>query len=189
MNLDKRKSLGIAAILAMLVAATHGHHFASALHLPPATWAAFMLAGFYLPRAWLFVALIAEVVLLDFLAVTGGVSAFCFSPAYGFLLPAYGALWLTGRWYATRYRFSWNTLPTLAASLLAGAALAELFSSGGFYFFSGRFTEPSLSEFSGRLLAYFPDSLQSLAFWMVLALSAHVALHVVRGSKNSLPLA
>jgi hypothetical protein len=185
MTPDNRKQVSIAATLALLVAVTHGHHFASALHLPPATWAVFFLAGFYVRRAWLFSALLAEVVLIDYVAVTaGGVSAFCLSPAYGFLLPAYGALWLAGRWYAMRYRFAWNTLPALTASLLGSVALAEIFSSGGFYFFSGRFADTSLVEFGSRLLMYFPYSLQSFAFWAGVAIAVHVAFALMQSSKH-----
>jgi hypothetical protein len=185
MTPDNRKQLGIAAILALLVAATHGHHFSSALHMPPATWAVFFLAGFYVRRAWLFALLLAEVVLLDYVALTaGGVSAFCFSPAYGFLLPAYGSLWLAGRWYAMRYRFAWNTLPALTASLLGSVALAEIFSSGGFYFLSGRFADTSLAEFGSRLLMYFPYSLQSFAFWAGIAIVVHAALTLSQSGKQ-----
>jgi hypothetical protein len=185
MTADNRKQVSIVATLALLVAATHGHHFGSALHLPPATWAVFFLAGFYVRRAWLFAALLAEVVLIDYVAVTaGGVSAFCLSPAYGFLLPAYGALWLAGRWYANRYRFAWNTLPALGASWLAGVALAEIFSSGGFYFFSGRFADTSLTEFGSRLLMYFPYSLQSFAFWMAIAVAVHVVFSLTQFTKR-----
>jgi hypothetical protein len=185
MNPDNRKQLGIAAIIALLVATTHGHHFASALHLPPATWVAFFLAGFYVRRAWVFAALLAEVVLLDYVAVSvGGVSAFCVSPAYGFLLPAYGSLWLAGRWFAARYCFDWNTLPALGASLLSSVMLAEVFSSGGFYFFSGRFADTSLAEFGGHLLKYFPYSLQSFAFWIGVAVAVHVAFALTQSGKR-----
>jgi hypothetical protein len=185
MTPNNRKQFGIAAILALLVAATHGHHFASAQHLPPATWAVFFLAGFYVRRAWIFAALLAEVVLIDYVAVTaGGVSAFCLSPAYGFLLPAYGSLWLAGRWYAARYSFNLNTLPALGASLLVSVSLAEAFSSGGFYFFSGRFADTSLTEFGSRLLMYFPYSLQSFAFWAGVTIAVHVVLTLSQSGKQ-----
>jgi hypothetical protein len=181
MTPDNRKQLGIGAALALLVAATHGHHFASALHLPPATWAVFFLAGFYVRRAWIFAALLAEVVLIDYVAVTaGGVSAFCLSPAYGFMLPAYGTLWLAGRWYAARYSFNAGTLPALGASLLVSVTFAEIFSSGGFYLFSGRFADTGLTEFGGRLVQYFPYSVQSFAFWIALALAVHIAFTLAR---------
>lgn len=181
MTPDNRKQLGIGAALALLVAATHGHHFASALHLPPATWAVFFLAGFYVRRAWIFAALLAEVVVIDYVAVTaGGVSSFCLSPAYGFMLPAYGTLWLAGRWYAARYSFSAGTLPALGSSLLVSVTFAEIFSSGGFYFFSGRFVDTSLTEFGGRLVQYFPYSVQSFAFWIALALVVHIVFTLAR---------
>jgi hypothetical protein len=182
MNLDKRHQIWIGIALGLVVAATHGHHFATALNLPPATWVVFFLAGFYLRSAWGFGALLAEVVAIDYLAVAfGGVSAFCVSPAYGFLLPAYATLWLAGRWFAKRYSFSLRALPALAVSLAASVTLAEIFTSGGFYFFSGRFAETSLAEFGTRLVQYFPHTLQSFAFWVGVALIVHVAFALVRG--------
>lgn len=183
MNLEKRYQFCVAAALIALVAATHGHHFATALNLPPATWVVFFLTGFYIRSAWGFGALLAEVVAIDYIAVAfGGVSAFCVSPAYGFLLPAYGTLWLAGRWFAARYSFSLRALPALAASLVASVSLAEVFTSGGFYFFSGRFAETSLAEFGTRLVQYFPHTLSSFAFWAGIALIVHVAFALVRGS-------
>lgn len=185
MTTDNRKQLGIGAMLALLVAATHGHHFATALHLPPATWAVFFLAGFYVRRAWVFAALLAEVVVIDYFAVNvGGVSSFCLSPAYGFLLPAHASLWLMGRWFAKRYSFSLSALPALGASLLGSVTLAEMFSSGGFYFFSGRFADTSRAEFGTRLLQYFPQSLASFAFWMGIAIAVHVALTLSQSGKH-----
>jgi membrane-anchored protein YejM (alkaline phosphatase superfamily) len=100
------------------------------------------------------------------------------------MLPAYGVLWLAGRWYATRYRFALNTLPALGASWLAGVALAEVFSSGGFYFFSSRFADTSLTEFGSRLLMYFPYSLQSFAFWVAIAAALQVAFSLTQFTKR-----
>src|SRR5258705_3999482 len=97
---------------------------------------------------WVFPALFVTAALLDFAAVTwGGVSSFCISPAYGFLVPAYGALWFAGRRYAAAYRPRWSTVLTLGGYLVVGAAACELLSSGGFYFFSGRFAQPAFSTF------------------------------------------
>ncbi len=111
----------------------------------------------------------------DYMAIAWfGVSDFCMSPAYGFLLPAYGALWIAGRWYARRRRFALSTLIPLATSVLLGAAVCEIISSGGFYFFSGRFAETSLVEFGARLVKYFPPSLESLVFWMGIAIVVHI---------------
>lgn len=175
----------IASLLVLLVLATHGHHFGTLLHLPPATWAVFFLAGFYVRRGWLFAVLLAEVALIDYVAITaGGVSSFCVSPAYGFLLPAYGVLWLAGNWFAGRYSFSAKALPALGASLLGGVTLADLLTSGGFYFFSGRFAETSLAEFGGRLMKYFPQALQSFTFWIGVAFVVHVLFALSRSGKQ-----
>jgi hypothetical protein len=170
-----RSALAIGLSLALLMAATRSHHFATALHLPDASWAVFFLAGFYLRPLWMFPALMALAGVSDYMAIAWfGVSDFCMSPAYGFLLPAYGALWIAGRWCARRHRFALSTLIPLAASVLLGAAVCEIISSGGFYFFSGRFAETSLVEFGVRLAKYFPPSLESLVFWMGIAIVAHI---------------
>lgn len=182
MNLEKRHQFWIGLTLVALMAVTRGHHFASLNHLPSASWAVFFLAGFYLRQAWVFGALLAEAALLDFAAITwGGVSSFCVTPAYGFLLPAYGALWLGGRWAAARYRFAWSMLPTLAVALLCSAVVSELFSSGGFYFFGGRYVDPTMAEFGVRLMKYFPSMLSSFGFWISIAAAVHIALALARG--------
>lgn len=156
--------------LATLMAATRGHHFGTLEHLPSASWAVFFLAGIYLSSRWVFPALLAEAALLDFAAITwGGVDNFCVSPAYGFLLPAYGALWCAGRWYAGRHQERVAMLLSLAVSLFLGTALCELISSGGFYFFSGRFEQTNLTQFASRLVEYFPRSFSSLLFYVGIA--------------------
>jgi len=175
-----RSALPVGLALAALMAATRSHHFATVLHLPDASWAVFFLAGVYLRPLWTLPALIAEPALVDHAAVTwGGVSSFCINPAYGFLLPAYGSLWLAGRWYAARHRFQLPTLVPLAAGVFIAVATCELFSSGGFYFFSGRFV-PGLTEFGTRLARYFPLSLAAMAFYVLLAAIVHAALGAVQ---------
>ncbi|QSA98658.1 hypothetical protein [Methylococcus sp. EFPC2] len=169
--------------LALLMAATRSHHFASITHLPDASWAVFFLAGFYLRPAWVFAGLLGLAGLSDYVAITQfGVSDFCVSAAYGFLLPAYGALWFAGRLYAARYRFEPANLIWLAGYALAGATISELLSSGGFYYFSGRFAETSLAQFGGRLVTYFPHGLEGLALYLGSVVVAHVALTLASGT-------
>jgi hypothetical protein len=176
---DRHTAL-IALALGLCMAATRSDHFAGELHLPDASAAVFFLAGVYLRRIWMLPALLVEAAFIDYLAIAfGGVSSFCISPAYGFLLPAYGALWLAGRWYAVRHRLAFSTLLPLAAGVLIGGVVSELFSSGGFYFFSGRF-EPNLAEFGARIARYFPSSLTTLAFYVTITAIMHAALGAVR---------
>lgn len=192
LTLSNRNQILIGAVLALLLIATRGQHFATLHNLPGASWAVFFLAGIYLRPMWILPALLAFVWGLDFAPhllsgaslaeIVNGGRAFCLTPAYVFLLPAYGALWFAGRWYAHQYRFEWRTLLPLGAAALAGAAVCELFSSGGFYFFSGRFAEPTLAEFAGRLVTYFPRYLQSMAFYVGIAAVVHALFGLVRGA-------
>lgn len=181
--LSGRTQLVIGIALAALMVATRGQHFATLHNLPGASWAVFFLAGVYLRPKWALPALLGLTWFLDFAAFTwGSASGFCLTPAYVFLLPAYASLWLAGRWYATRYRFAWDTLAPLAGAVIAGAAVCQLFSSGGFYFFSGRFAEPTLVEFGARLAKYFPSYLGSLVFYVAIAAVVHALLVLTRGS-------
>jgi len=174
-----RTQIIIGIVLATLMAATRGHHFGTLEHLPSASWAVFFLAGLYLSSRWMFPALLAEAALLDVAAVAwGGVDNFCVSPAYGFLLPAYGVLWGAGRWYAARHRENVVTLLPLAVSLVLGATLCELISSGGFYFFSGRFEQTNLTQFATRLVEYFPGAFSAVLFYVGSAGGIHTLFSV-----------
>lgn len=176
LTLSKTNQIIIGIVLAGLVIATRGQHFASINALPSASLAVFFLAGLYLRPTWIFPALLALCAGLDFSAITyGGVSSFCVTPAYGFLLPAYGVMWLAGRWFAKRISFSFNALLPLVGSVAIAATVSEIFSSAGFYFFGGRYPNPTLAEFLPRLEKYFPHQLENIGFWLGVALIVHVA--------------
>lgn len=175
LTLSNRNQLFIAIALAVLMITTRGHHFASLEHLPGASWALFFLAGLYLRPLWAFPALLALATLLDYAAISwGGVSSFCISPAYAMLLPAYGALWLAGHWYAKHYSFEWRTVMPLSLAIVVGTTVCEVISSGSFYFFSGRFADTTLDEFGARLIKYFPHSMQAVLFYIAIAAVTHI---------------
>ena len=174
-----RTQLTIGIVLALLMGVTRGYHFTPLEQLPSASWAVFFLAGVYLRSRWVFPALLAEAAALDFAAITwGGVSDFCVSPAYGFLLPAYGTLWLAGHWYASRHRDAVTTLIPLTLSVLIGAGACEVISSGSFYFLSGQFGQTTVTQFAHNLTQYFPHSLSSLAFYVFIAGMIHAITRV-----------
>ncbi|GLK59420.1 hypothetical protein ACFS3C_16915 [Azotobacter vinelandii] len=166
LNLSSRSQLIVGALLALLMAVTRGHHFAT-LDLPSASWAVFFLAGVLLRPRWAFPALFLEASLLDFVAIGWmGASDWCLSPAYWLLVPAYGSLWLGGRLYARLQR---DSLVALGLAVVFGAFVCYLFSGGGFYFFSGRYAEPTFAGFVQRLIAYYPRNLAGLALYVGLA--------------------
>ncbi len=174
LNLSKRSTIVIAAALSLVMLATRGHHAASPLHLPDASWAMFFLLGFYVRSRIMLPVFMALAAAIDYVAITRfGVSAYCVTPAYAFLLPAYSALWLAGRWYASQYRFQLNNLPLFAAAVVAGTAVCELISSGSFYFLGGRIADTSLAGFASRLVQYFPANLGNVALYLGLAVLVH----------------
>ncbi|SFI29099.1 hypothetical protein [Nitrosomonas sp. Nm34] len=185
-TLSTRNQMGIGLALVSLMIITRGHHFASLHNLPDASWLIFFLAGVYLRSAWPLLGFLALGGWLDFAAYTwGGVSGFCLTPAYVFLLPAYTSLWLAGRWYAHRHQYALRTLMPLSLSMLTGLTLCELFSSGGFYFFSGRFESTTWAEFAERSIKYFPMYIESFLIYAGIAIVMHAAWVALRQQFNS----
>jgi len=182
LSLTPRQQLAVGLILTLVMALTRSHHWATMHSLPDASWAVFFLVGVYLRALWIVPALMLGAALIDYVSIVYlGVNGFCVSPAYWFLVPTYATLFLAGRVYSRHHRLSWSALPWLLGCALVGAALAELFSSGGFYFFSGRFAEPSLSEFVPRLVKYFPGMLSTMATYLGLDAVIHIAVASWRG--------
>ncbi|GAB4350141.1 MAG: hypothetical protein Kow0073_04270 [Immundisolibacter sp.] len=173
--LHRSRPAGLALATVMIL--TRGHHFATAVHLPDASWAVFFLAGVLLAGWRPLAGLLALAAACDYVAIAfGGVSAWCVSPAYGALAPAYGALYAAGRWYADRHRPQRSSLLPFAGAALVGATACELLSSGAFYVFSGRFAEPTLAEFGARLVRYFPRALEGMALYLTAAAAAYAIL-------------
>jgi hypothetical protein len=183
-NVRSRILIGLA--LAALMAATRGQQFAPlGHHLPDASLAVFFLAGVYLREIWSFGVFFLLATLIDAVAIGwAGVSSYCMTTAYWMLIPAYGALWSTGLWYRTRHRAGSSTLPLLAGALLVGGAIAEVLASGGFYFLSGRFTDPSLSGLLGRLATYLPATLLHLFAYTCAAAIVHLSLTASRSASH-----
>ena len=141
MAMTRNQRLGIFLALALVMAITRGairlHHFEA---FPDASWAVFFLAGFWLRGngRWAFPLLMAEAVLVDYLVITGqGIgfwSHYCVSPAYWFLVPAYGALGAGGSWLARRRGgLTLSGLGLAVAALLASEAACFVVSNGSFY--------------------------------------------------------
>lgn len=187
MTLSRSQQFIIAAVLAVLMIVTRGHHFASVDALPSASWAIFFLLGLYLSSAaWMPIFLILAAALDVSAVLWGGVTnSACLSPAYGFLVPAYGSLWLAGRWYASHYQFKLQTLLPLIASVVVGTATSAVFSGGGYYFFSGNYIDPTVAEYSQRFVNSFTSHLSVMAFYLVLAMIAHIVFRAAQLSQRA----
>lgn len=186
LTLSKTNQIIIGVVLAALVFITRGNHVSALNNLPAASLAVFFLAGLYLRPKWVFPALLALCVGIDFYAITkGGVSSFCVTPSYGFLLPAYGVIWMAGRWFNSRYSFSSKALLPLIGSVAVSATISQLLSSGGFYFFGGRYADPTFAVFGERLIKYFPNSLEGIGFWLGTALIVHIVFVLANGESRA----
>lgn len=180
MNLSKNHKWIIGIGLMLLMILTRSHHFANTSQLPDASWAVFFLAAIYLRSLWLFPVFMLVAWLSDLAAVKyAGVSDFCITPGYFTLVAAYGALWLAGFWYAHQHKDTWSTLSPLCISFLAGMFLCEIFSSGGFYLFSGYFSDPNLNEFVMRVIKYFPGFFMSAMMYIAIAMGLHLSVRLV----------
>lgn len=179
-QLSQRRVL-IGLGLVALMAATRMHHFGSSLHLPDASLAVFLLAGFFFASPLLFGALLLEAGALDYVAITHlGVSDFCVTPAYWFLIPTYAVLWLSGRYYARIHQHSLRSLAVFAGIAFASVSAAFFISNGAFYWFSGRYTDTNMTEYLARVAKYYVPYLTSGLLYLGCA-AALYALLTARG--------
>ena len=135
--------LGLFAILAIVMIATRSNLITLGSHigsLPDASWAVFFIAGFYLAASWrwAFPALMLLAVGVDYAVISGqGMdfwSHYCVSPAYWFLVPSYGAMWLGGTWLRRHHDgLHARDLGRLLASAVVAASLCYLVSNGSYY--------------------------------------------------------
>ena len=185
MNNIQTRSIAIFALLAALMAATRFNHFGSAVSLPDASYAVFFLGGLYLSRfarasVAAFSVLIIEAGLIDYYATSvQGISDWCMSPAYWFLLPTYGSLWLVGRWFAMRYAMEGKGLTALALAAWAASSFAFAFSNAAFYLFSGRFADMSTVEYISRIAQYYSSYVSVALLYIACAVALHMAVDIV----------
>ena len=155
------KNYFIVVPLILLMALTRSHHVGNAVALPDASLAVFFLAGFFFASRSLFLMLLAQAAMIDYVEITQlNVSDFCISSAYVFLIPTYFAMWFGGRLSAKLHAMQANKISFYMSSMgiLAIATVsAFLLSSGSFYLFSGRFEALSLSAFIHNSAMYFPS--------------------------------
>ena len=172
--LSKNNVYLIAGILLFLMIVTRAG-FVN--HIQDATWAVFFILGFYVKKtiALPIFLLVAFIVDLSVIQATGGEN-YCFTISYPFLVPAYGSLWLAGCWFANNYSVSLKGLLYFVAAAVVGVTVCDLFSSGGFYFFSGRFEATTMTEFAGRVATYLPMYMKTTVIYLAVATAVHFAV-------------
>jgi hypothetical protein len=175
------------AVLALIMLATRPQMLDQYFHAPDTSLASFFVMGFYMRARWAFPALFALGFVIDVVViyVLGG-SGYCFTPAYAMLVPAYGTMWLAGRFAAKNLAPRLSMLPAFAALVAGSALVSNMFSSGGFYFLGGRYADPTLIEFWSRVETYFPGNLLAVLTWTGIAAGIHALWQTaVRGSGSA----
>jgi hypothetical protein len=146
-------SSAILLLLTVLMLVTRTDHFGSAISLPDASLAVFFLAAFYFPRLTGFILLCVLAAGIDYWAISArGVSDYCVTAAYGFLLPTYFSVWWAGRWANSNT----DDKVLLASVVVVSLLVAFFISNGSFYLFSGYFSEMSLAQYVSAVTQYLP---------------------------------
>lgn len=167
----------IALALTLLMAATRMHHFGSGLHLPDASLAVFLLAGFFVASPLLFAGLFLEAVALDYVAITQlGVDNYCVTPAYWFLLPTYAVLWFAGRYTARNHQDNLRGLGLFAAMSLLAVNVAFVISNGSFYLLSGKFADMSMVAYASRMTQYYVPYVTGAVIYLIPAVMLYALL-------------
>lgn len=168
---DHRRYISAVILIALLIL-PEGKHFVSPLHLPESTLAVFFLAGRYLRHWASWPVLFAINFACDYFVIHyRGVSDFCFTPSYGFLILAYGAMWLGGFYSRSAGLTRLSGIATLVAAVLVATAMAFLISNSSFYWLSGRYPDPHFTEYVERALMYMPRYMESPWVWLAGAAS------------------
>jgi len=142
-------------MLVVLILITRTNYSSAVIDTPDITLAAFFIAGLWIPSAVAFGLLFIAAALADQLSFMAGVSDWCFTPAYVFLVPTYACLWYAG--YVCR-----NTdflriagAAKVAVYFVLSVVAAYLISSYSFYYFSGRLTPTTALQYTQALTHYF----------------------------------
>lgn len=158
-----------ALILLMLATRAHSNHFGSAITLPDASLAVFFMAGLWYSGMGLFSVLLLEAALIDYVAISQmGVSDYCISPAYVFLIPTYAALFWGGRLAARFDAIKFTAMFTQLAILISASSVAFLVSNLSFYALSGRFADLNWLQYFERITQYYPSYMSAALIYALL---------------------
>ena len=176
--IEQNKKFFPTIALFLLMALTRTSHFGSAISLPDATLAIFYLLGLFSGGLISISILMAEAGLIDYLAITqAGVSDYCISPAYAFLVPTYLAMYAAGH-LSKRYPIlKIEHIAKQIGYLLLATSFAFLISNGSFYGLSGKFPNLSIAEYASRVVQYYPAYLSST---LAYGISLLVAIKIMR---------
>lgn len=182
------KNLVIFSTLFLLMLFTRFNHFGSSVSFPDASLAVFLLGGFLISRnvrmlLAAFALLILEAGAIDYYATQyAGVSDWCITPAYWFLIPTYASMWFAGYWFAARQHNNVASLALFGVVSLLSTSVAFLISNASFYALSGKFTEMNIAEYATYVAKYYPPYVSGSLMYLALAAIIYVAINSLQDS-------
>lgn len=173
--------------LALLMGMTRFHHEGTAFALPDASLAVFFLGGLYLKSYRSFLLLLALGFAIDYIAITGfGVSDYCISPAYVFMVPTYGVMWLGGLRFSRLTFTKWLSYGGfLTVFLVATTSLAFVLSNGSFFLFSGKASLGNGFEYASSLSEHYLPYIGSIFIYVAMGIGMEFLLNTVSGLNPS----
>jgi len=173
--------------LALLMGMTRFHHEGTAFALPDASLAVFFLGGLYLKSYRSFLLLLALGFTIDYVAIAGfAVSDYCISPAYVFMVPTYGVMWLGGLKLSRPAFAKWLSYGGfLTVFLIGSASLAFVISNGSFFWFSGKVSLGNGLEYVSLLSEYYPSYIGSTFVYVAMGIGMEFLLNTVSGLNPS----
>jgi hypothetical protein len=168
----------LALVLAVAMSVTRVGHFGEFQGPPDASWAVFFLAGMWLREPRLFPAFFALAWVADLTAFAMGTPTDCYSPAYFFLIPAYGALWAAGHWIGSHE--SRVRVPTILALGSVAAFVTFAIANLGMYLLVPSPSATTLGAYAAAVAGYFPGYLLTMGIYVGAALVAAAVLRFKR---------
>jgi len=186
MKFMQNRTIWIVTALVLLMALTRYNHFGSSVTLPDASYAVFFLGGLFLGRMRgglaILGVLLLEATLVDVYAINfQGVSAWCVTSAYGFLMLAYVVLWFVGRWYAPRHDLTVKGLLGLFTYAAIAGSLAFVIANVSFYLLAGYFGSMSVSEYVASVMQYYGSYVEVAVLYIGCAVVVQMGYAMLTG--------
>jgi hypothetical protein len=147
----------------------------------------FFFSGLFFNRLPLFIFLLVEAALIDYVAITQfGVSNFCVSSAYIALIPTYAAMWLAGD-YCKKYKaLTRSEMYAQFVILFLATSLAFLISNGSFFLFSGKAGVISWTHYLQGISLYYPPYVSStLLYGLVMGVGIKIITALTQAPATS----